>query len=388
MINRAFLGEITVKIDGFNTSVLCEKLHRMCKVKSLYTKNDTVFLTTSGIYERKIAELCEKGNCVYEIVGRRGAVYAVKRYIKRFGFYIGAVVMAALVFFLSNTVMRVEIVGTDDEVLVTELRGLLREEGVKAGAYIPSMNFLEISSTLFERCDGISWASAGSVGSVVYVNVYENTSKIADENMRIPCNIVADKDAVIVKAEVKVGRLEVLLGSAVCKGQVLVSGILEHRSGVAKYVHSYAKIIGRYEENVRFEQKYIDNCSFYGNRVYRKSLRFFDYELPLPGELLKKDAQYAEKKQTTPVKLFGLTLPISVVSYEYSELRNDIRTYSNRQAIEELKRKVANYDRDILAGAEIVGKEIIEERSEEGIVWTVRYTIEGEIGRDSEIFVR
>lgn len=388
MINRTFLGEITVKIDGFNTSLLCENLYRVCKVKSLYTKNETVYLTTSGIYEEKIEKLCEDSNCVFEIVGRRGAVYAVRRYIRRFGFYVGVVVMTALIFILSNTVMRVEIVGTDDEALKIELCRLLRADGVKAGTYIPSINFLELSSMLFERCDGISWASAGSVGSVVYVNVYENTSKTADENTRIPCNIVADKDAVIVNAEVKVGRLEVLLGGAVCKGQLLVSGILEHRSGLAKYVHSYAKIIGRYEETAEFSQKYIDNCIFYGNKVYRRSVNFFDYELPLPGELLKNDTRYSEKKQSTPVKLFGFTLPISVVSYEYSELHEDIRSYSDAQALEELKRKVANYERDILAGVEIVGKEIIEERTEEGILWTVKYTLEGEIGRDSEIFVR
>lgn len=388
MINRAFLGEITVKIDGFNTSLLCEKLYQACKVKSLYTKNDTVYITASGVYEKKISEICNSSSCVFEILERRGAIYTVRRYIKRFGIYAGVVVMGALIFILSNTVMRVEIVGTDDEALKTELYGLLHAEGVRAGAYIPSINFLELSSMLFERCDGISWASAGSVGSVVYVNVYENTEKTIDEKTRIPCNIVAEKDAVVVSAEVKVGRLEVLLGDAVCKGQVLVSGILEHRSGLAKYVHSYAKIIGQYEETAEFSQKYIDNCTFYGDKLYRRSVSFFDYELPLPGELLKKDARYAEKKQSTPVKLFGFTLPISVVSYEYSELHEDITTYSDAQALNELKRKVENYECDILAGVEIVNKEIIEERNEEGITWTVKYTLEGEIGRDSEIFVR
>lgn len=388
MIESAILGEITVRIDGFNTSVLCEKLRSMCKVKNLYTKNESVYITTYGIYERRITELCEKSNCICETVERKGAIYTVKKYLRRFGFYIGAAAMAVFILILSNAVMRIEIIGTDNEALKSEILGLLNEEGVKAGAYIPSINFLEITSNLFERCDGISWASAGSVGSVIYVNVYENTSKKSDEKMRIPCNVIAEKDAVVVRAEVKVGQLEVLLGDAVCKGQILVSGILEHRSGLAKYVHSYAKIIGRYEENVEFSQKYIDNCTFYGNRVYRKSLKIFDYEIPLPGELLDKDARYSQVQQTTPVKLFGFTLPFSVVSYEYSELHEDIRSYSDAEALEELKNRVENYERDILAGIEIVGKEIIEERTEEGIAWTVHYTLEGEIGRDSEIFVR
>lgn len=388
MLERAVFGEITVKIDGFNTSILCEKLHQECKVKSLYTKSDSIILTTLGTHEKRVTRLCEEQSCICEILEKKGAIYAIKKYFRRFGFYIGALVTAVFIFILSNTVMRFEIVGTDDEALKTELCALMREEGVKAGAYIPSINFLELSTKLHERCEGISWASVGSVGSVIYVNVYENTAKPKAENMRIPCNIVADKDAFIVKAEVRVGRLEVIIGDAVCKGKVLVSGILEHRSGVANYVHSYAKIIGRYEENIDFEQKYIENSRFSAEKIYRRSLSFFDFEIPFFGKSLKNGSEYTERRQSTHVKLCGFTLPISVNDYEYTEQKEDIKVFSDAEALSELYKKLENYEKNILSDVEIIEKEVSEDRGDEGVKLSVKYLIEGEIGRDSEIFVR
>lgn len=388
MIERHLLGEVTLKIDGFDTSSLSEKLYRVCKVVSLYTKSDSVFVTTIGTHEARVRELCEKHHCICETVEKRGAVYAVKRYIKRYGAAIGIIAAAALIFFLSNTVMKVEVVGTNDPEVIAEVKGVLREEGLKAGAYIPSLNFLELSNTLFTHLDSVAWASVRSMGSVVTVNISEPTHKTDAENTRIPCNIVASRDAVITRAEVKVGQLCVLLGDAVHKGEILVNGVIEHESGVTKYYHSYANIIGRYEENVVFTQKYTEETQLYGEKTYRKSLKFFELELPLPSSVLKQGQQYSEQSYEVPVKLLGLTLPISLKTYEYTEQRTDIKTYSTAEALQSLYRRLESYEQNILSDVEIIERTVTELQTDEAVMLLVQYLLEGEVGEVSEIYIK
>lgn len=388
MIERHLLGEVTLKIDGFDTSSMSEKLYKSCKVMSLYTKSDSVFIKTLGSHEARVRGLCEKHNCVCETVEKRGAIYAVKRYIKRYGVAIGIIAAAALIFFLSNTVMKVEVVGTDDPEVIAEVKGILREEGLKAGSYIPSLNFLELSNTLFTHLDSVAWASVRSMGSVVTVNINAPTLKSDTENMRIPCNIVASRDAVITRAEVKVGQLCVLLGDAVYKGEILVNGVIEHQSGITKYHHSYASIIGRYEENVVFTQNYTEETQLSGEITYRKSLKFFELELPLPSSVLKQGQQYSEQSYEVPVKLLGLTLPISVKTYEYAEQHTDIKTYSTAEALRSLYRRLENYEKNILSNVEIIERTVTELQTDEAVMLLVQYLLEGEVGEVSEIYIK
>ena len=388
MIEGLFTGVVTLKIDGFDTSLLNEKLYRTCKVISLYTKSDSVFLTTAGLYEKKVRSLCEKSNCICEAVERRGAIYTVSKYFKRCGMYIGAIAVMIGIIFLSNVVMKIEINGTDNEMLIYEIRAMLKENGLYAGAYIPSQNFLELSNKLFASVDGVSWASIGSSGSVVYVNISETTPKVKSESKRIPCNITASRDAIITNAEVMVGRLDVLLGDAVYQGQILVSGVIEHESGVTKYYHSYARITGRYEDSIEFSQKYIEESIIDCEKVYRKCIGFFELEIPLPGTKLENGANYSQKSQSVPVKLFGITLPFSVINYEYTELKSDIKTYSTAEAIQSVYKKLENYEKNFLKDVIIIERNVTETQSDDGVSLSVNYVLEGEIGKISEIYIK
>ena len=225
MIDRLLSGEVTFKIDGFDTSLLCGKIQKICKVISLYTKSDSVYLTTTGFHEKRVKKLCEASSCICEVIERKGAIFKARKYFGRAGLFAGALLMSALIFYLSNVVMKVEINGTSDRAAIKEIREILREEGIKAGVYIPSINFIELSNRLFTHSDNITWASVGSRGSVIVVNVSTPTDKNNSEESRIPCNIVASRDAVVVDAEVMVGQLSVLIGDAVYKVHVVAESL-------------------------------------------------------------------------------------------------------------------------------------------------------------------
>ena len=389
MIEALIFGEVSFKIDGFDVALLTEKLYKSCKVISLYTKFDSLYLTTSGRFEKKVLSLCESAGCVCEVINRRGAVFTLKKYRKRFGLAFGAVFAAVALFLLSNIVMKVEITGVTDEAVTEEIRSILSDEGLRAGAYIPSLNFFKLENKLFSSSENVAWASIGNIGSVVYVNVTTPTLKPKDaENRRVPCDIVASHDAVVVSAEVMVGRLEVLIGDAVYKGQTLVSGRIERGEDPPRLCHSYARITGRYEESITIEQKYTEEVVSQGAVYYRRSLNLFELELPLPGDILDTDAEYSLRSVTTPVKLFGFTLPISVTTREYTELRGDVKTYSTAEALGELYKRLENYENEILDGVTVIERSVEECGSEDGVALIVSYILEGEIGVPSEIYIK
>ena len=379
-------GRISLKIEGFDAPLLAEKLRKICKVKSLYAKDDALFATIPGNKINRVQTLCESQNCVYEILERRGAAFKIKKYLHRFGFSFGVILVSALIFYLSNTVVKIEINGAYDDAQRAQIRELLATEGVKPGAYIPSLNFMKISTELFSKSDEVAWASLGSVGSVVYVNVSMSTNKPETESTRIPTNIVASRDAVIVSAKVLTGQLSVLVGDAVHKGQMLVSGLVEYDGGAARYYHSRATVIGRYEDRAVFSQKYRETSTAYGEKIYRKCLGFFDLVIPLPSEMLKRGAQYSVKSQTVPVKLIGFTLPFSVKTYEYTEIVETEKTYSKGEALSNLYKRVDNYEKNLLAGSKIISRNVHEIDGGDGISLEVDYEIEGDIGAPSEIF--
>lgn len=379
-------GRISLKIEGFEAPLLAEKLREICKVKSLYAKDDALFATIPGNKINRVQTLCESQNCVYEILERRGTAFKIKKYLHRFGFAFGVILASALIFYLSNTVVKIEINGAYDDAQRVQIRELLATEGVKPGAYIPSLNFMKISTELFSKSDEVAWASLGSVGSVVYVNVSMSTNKPEAESTRIPTNIVAARDAVIVSAKVLTGQLSVLVGDAVHKGQMLVSGLVEYDGGAARYYHSRATIIGRYEDRAVFSQNYRETSTAYGEKIYRKSLGFFDLEIPLPSEMLKRGAEYSVKTQTVPVKLIGFTLPFSVKTYEYTEIVETERTYSKGEALSILYKRMDNYEKNLLAGSKIISRKVHEIDGGDGISLEVDYEIEGDIGSPSEIF--
>ena len=388
MLNYRLIGEVSFEINGFDALKLCERLRKSCKVISLYSKNETVFLTTSAFFEKRVKRLCEENDCVCETVSKRGALYFIAKYLRRYGIIFGAAAAAALIFVLSNTVTKIEIRGTDDPALISEIREVLASEGLSAGSYIPSLNCLALSDRIFSVLDGVAWASIDFKGSVVYVSVSESTQKVEAENMRMPANIVSTKDAVIVDAEVKAGQLSVLLGDAVHKGELLVSGIVDRADGAALYFHAYAKIIGRYEESLTFSQPYNETRQRPGDKTYRRSLGFFELEIPLPAIPLKKGANYSEKLQETQLRFLGMTLPFSLKTREYTEILTEEKAFSTAEALSEAYKLLAVYEKNFLGEVTVISRSVTESITDTGAEVRADYVLEGEIGRSTEIFIK
>lgn len=383
--DELILGSIAIKIDCFEPEKLMDRIYSSCKVLSLYVNDDTIYVTIRPQQMNKLFDLLNKSECIYEITNQTGFCYIIRKYIRRYGIILGTVLACTIVILLSNMVMKIEIIGTDDDKLKSEILGVLKNEGLYAGAFLPSINFMELESKLSSISDDIAWASIGHEGSLVCVNIIESTDKQVFLSKRIPSNIVASRDGIIVNAEVLSGKLCVLIGSAVSKGEILVSGIVERANGRAYYYHSIANITAEFDESFEIHQDYVCKTSTYGEVTYEKGLKFFDYELTLPS-LRNYQGEFSKESKTVKLDIFGLELPFGIITNKYSEIITDVKLYTTQTALEEAYRRLEIIEDNLLEGNEIIHRNVTEICDETGVTLIVTYKLQGDIGKQVEIF--
>ncbi len=381
------LGTTLIKATGFEEQKLVDDIKNACKVISLNKENDAIYIEVGFFDSKKAINLCEMHGFVVEILNEKGIAFTVTKYLKRYGLLLGVAISLALIIYFSNIVMRIDIVGTSDEAILHEITEILNSQGVSAGSYIPSINFSQANLNLTKLCDDIAWSSISHSGSVIKVEVALVTPKEGTTDRRIPSNIIAVRDGVIVKAEVLSGVLEVLVGDAVAKGDLLVSGIIERRNGVTYYYHSFGDILAEYEEEIVINQKYSVTNKSYGDTHYTKSLRIFDADFDLPS-IKTKTGNYDTSLDTVYLYFFGIKLPIGITTKTYTEVIYDNKLLSTEQAFYEAYRLLDNYEKNILKDEEIVSRNVEEIMTEQGVQLKVKYKLIGEIGAQQEIFAK
>ncbi len=378
------LGYISIKIYGFEIQKHIKKIQSTYKVKQLYTENDAIYVTISILEKSKILNYCEKNDLIYEIIVEKGLITALV-YVKRYGLYAGAIFFIILTFLLSNVAFDIRIVGNiapQDESKILEI---LEIQGIKPGAYIPTMNFIKAENELLKQSDLVSWASIGSSGSVITVNVSTFTHKSEGVNTRIPCNIIASHDGQITKTNVLVGELCIVLGQAVKKGDILISGIAESRNGNTYYKHSMGEIVAEFTERVNFYQPYQDVEIEYSRTTYNKFLTFFEFEIPLFTQK-PNFFEYEDKEVVRHFMLLGITLPIGIKTEEYREIIKTKEELSTEETKSRLLDKINTYEQNLLSQYDVIDKTIDYHITEYGIGAEVTYLLSGNIGMESPIY--
>lgn len=383
-LNELFLGSALITIDSIDPEAFCNKLRDACRIISLSICNEQITAKVYYAELKKAVKLLDSECCVYSVRECRGVIYHLSRYSGRYGILLGVLLAIVITAYMSNIAMKIEInCEYADEKLINNVLAVLDTEGVHPGTFLPSLNCLKIEAAIFDMFDDISWVSVGSEGSKVIVNLMLAPEKADYQTKRIPSNIVATRDGVIVDAKVLAGELSVLIGDAVAENDLLVSGIVERRNDVAYYYHSIAEIIAEFEQEYLITQNYIDTTQIYGESVYKTHLKFYDYIL---GSDESPYENFTAETYEQPLKLFGIELPISICRYKLTEINEDIKVYDRDSAANEAHRKLDILENELLEQYEIIDRKIMFTYDENGVMITANYKLRGDIGRQQYIF--
>lgn len=271
-------GYVVIRVEGLSL----EKFINLTVSRGIYLwgikrqsyTSLTAKISISGF--RQLRGISRKVRCRVRIVDKRGLPFIMHRYRKRKMLTAGIFIFLLIIYGLSFFIWSVEVEGTE-KVDPQEILFKLESLGVKPGAFKPHIDSMLLENQLIVSFPELSWASLEIRGSRAVLRVKEAVLPPEVIDKDTPCNIVAAKDGIIEKMIVLDGQPAVKPGQTVRKGQLLVSGVIEHPDTIGvRYVHSMGQVLARtwYQETVHMSLK-----EPYRQRTGRKSeIKYLGWE--------------------------------------------------------------------------------------------------------------
>lgn len=223
-------------------------------------ENNESFVIKESDFER--FKKCVGDKFAYEYSDCKGLFGNIKGIKNKGGVYVGVAFSILIMIFSSLLVWDVRIEG-NEQISDSKIASELYNQGLKIGAFWPSINRSGIETCLLNDFEEISWININRRGSVAYVSVKEKDAKKEEGKSEIPykySNIVAKCDSVIEEITVKRGRAMVKVGDVVKEGDILISGIIESGEEIG-FCNAEGTVIGRC----------VDKIEVYVDRIYTKT---------------------------------------------------------------------------------------------------------------------
>ncbi len=285
---------------------------------------------------RKIRLIAKKSKVKTKITAKHGLPFLTAKYKNRIGIPIGGFVCIILLIVLSNFIWGVSITGTAN-VSKTHILSLLSEKGIKTGGYKNNIDVQKIEREIMLEVQEIGWMSINITGNVVSVEIMEKSEKPQLNENQTPCNIKARCDGVITKISARKGTTEVLKGSGVVKGDLLVSGITQTKMNTVQYVRAEAEIFADVisEKELKLPTKY-NYTNLSGASTNRTRTFFLWCELPISISFNSYDKSIFTQ-QIENCTLNNVVLPIGIkteTTYEMTEAEKNIDEKTARKIFE------------------------------------------------------
>lgn len=357
------------------------KIFDVENIKGIY------YAKTSPNNYLKLSKLKRNYHIHMKHVGKHGIAFRLNKYKYRYGILLGAAAFSLIVHLCSTIVWDIQITG-NERISDDSLTEFLYENGI-----YPGVSRKEVKTTITElkailNYKDLAWISIESEGSRINVKVSESINN-PDYGLSAgtPCNLVARRDGKIIYSEIHNGTMLYKVGSGVKKGDIVVSGFVTDGDGNLSVHHADAKIIGEFEEEVSYYREFSTIEHLKTDETYTKEyVKLFGFSFP------DKRSEYIEGYTYTSdsyeVKLLGLTMPWSIISVKGTKTEAVEIKHSVNDVKRLLQQDLDMYEKNILKDYSIMDRDISYEKDEKGIKVTCKYTLQGDILSQSEIFIR
>ena len=311
---------------------------------------------------------------------KKGLIFFLKKHKRRVGVVVGVLLSAIIIFALTQFVWSVSVVGNvsiDDDYLLSQFE----QYGVKVGVRLSTLNLENAENMVMRDNEKLSWAKVNKKGTVLVIEVREKTDAPEMYDNSKPTNLVASEDGVILSIDVLYGNEEVKPGSAVVKGDLLVSGIITHADGTQTTIHAdgYVKALVKKKADFSCDDFSVFNIE---KEKKRKSLFFFGIKIPL-GTKVPQNYFTSHKSF---IRSGEMLLPLGIITEYGCDFLEEI------SLDEEAQKKIALlnsaiFTKELLENCEIKKSYIKEKTEIEETKFTFYAECEQEIGILQEIYV-
>ena len=236
-------GYVIIEAEG----LFLERFINLCVRRSISFKiikkdRTRLILSISFADFKKMRAPALKSKTHIRILKKCGLPSLIKRYRRRYAFFIGAALFILFFAISSQFVWEIEILGAD-HIKKTDILSVLKTEGVKIG--MPKRNMSsarEIKDTLMREFPEISWAWVYTEGTRVKLQINEGILPPTIIDKSVPCDVIAVREGIIKSVTAKQGIVFAEENTAVMPGDVLIAGTIPQKDGGFKTVHAQGDV--------------------------------------------------------------------------------------------------------------------------------------------------
>ena len=257
--------------------------------------------------------------------------------------------------FLSKLIFDVEVVHSNRYIREIVYNNL-RERGIYK--YRFKVNYLEkekiIKEILKKESNDIEWLEIEEIGTKYIVKV-EQRKKNKEEEVCVPRNIVAGKDAFILEIQADVGEVIKKKYDYVKKGDIVISGIIHNKEEEVSRKCATGKIYGEvwYKVNLEIPMEYKEEIVT-GKEKNTFEINFLNKNISLFNNFktYKKNSTFLIGSNLLPISLnFTKYLETDVKMYKYNLFNVD--DYALELASKKIKNKLGTR-------GEVVSKKVLK----------------------------
>ena len=195
----------------------------------------------------------------------------------------------------------------------------------------------------------------------------QNSDEIIDYST--PCNIVSGAEGELLSLEAHTGSPAIKPGSAVTKGDLLISGVMEKTDGTPYFVHARGTAVIRTNRNISAEVPYNTNVQKIAEIKNRHSLYIFGLKIPLG---MKKNADFHVSRNSM-LDFRKKSLPVGFITDSYFYKTEENITFSENKALLLACFSAFSQERKIMQNAETENKIADVQNTENSVSVSINY---------------
>ena len=380
-------GYVNIVIEGY----YIEQFINICNNKHIdlwNIKKENSIKVFASIYIKdfkKLKQICKKTKCKIKIQNKKGLPFVVKKYKKRKFFFIFLLLIILTIILLSNFIWNIEIEG-DIDIPKEEILELAKSEGLEIGKRKGAVDTKAVINKIRLERDDISWVGIEIDGTNAIIKLVKADEKPEIINDDEYCNIVADKNAMILKVSAQNGTTLVKEGDIVTNGDIIVAGWMEGKYTGKQYVHAQAEVQAKvwYTTTEKVYLKETEKVET-GQIEYSYSVKINNFQINLPKSL-PKFQKYDTIEEDKKLKLFSnFYLPFELVKYTYKEYEEKPLIHSFEEAKQIGIDRAKESLQEKIDGKEILDKQVKVRTETDYIEVEVTYEVKENIGIKEKI---
>ncbi len=253
-------------------------------------------------------------DCTVTVVGREGAPYFLGRFRRRQALLLGLSVCLLGLTLGSFFIWDFTVEGNETVPTETILRAL-EKNGVRRGTFALAFNGEHLRNRVLLEVPELSWLTVNVSGCRANVQVRERIPAPELLNERDPTNVVARRAGLVLRVQAMDGVACVMKGSTVEQGQLLISGVEDTGTFGARMLAGMGRVRARtwYALTTRVPLQTAEK-RYTGEEHGGLSLIFGTKRVKFFSNSSIDGANYDKITTRTPLRLLGISLPVTVVT--------------------------------------------------------------------------